>query len=262
MEIIINGFIIIIGLIIGSFLNVCIYRIPENQSIVSPPSHCNKCNNTLRIIDLIPVISYLMLRGKCRYCKEKVSVRYMAVELLTGILFLLVYNHHNNNIETIYYLILVSILVIISFIDIDHYIIPDTLIIFGIIVAISFNVLTGFMSFKDVFLGGLICGGSILFFIYVLEFIIKKEVMGGGDIKLFAMIGMFLGIKGGFITIILSIYLGAIYGIWTIVYTKIKSIKYDSVIPYGPFISLGAIIYILYGQSIIGIYKDFFTDLL
>lgn len=252
-----NCFIIILGLIIGSFLNVCIYRIPENQSIVSPPSHCNKCNNRLKIIDLIPVISYLILRGKCRYCKEKVSIRYMLVELLTGILFLLVYNNYNLNIETIYYLILVSILVVISFIDIDYYIIPDNLIIFGIIVAISFNILTGFMSFKEVFLGGLVCGGSILTFIYVLEFLIKKEAMGGGDIKLFAMLGMFLGIKGGFITIILSIYLGAIYGIGIIVYTKIKKNEYNSVIPYGPFISLAAIIYALYGEVIIGYYKSF-----
>lgn len=259
MEILINSFVIIIGLIIGSFLNVCIYRIPENQSIVRPPSHCNKCNNRLKIIDLIPVISYLILRGKCRYCKEKVAVRYMLVELLTAILFLLVYNHYNINIETIYYLILVSILVVISFIDIDHYIIPDTLIIFGIIAVISFNLLTGFMSVKDVFLGGLVCGGSILIFIYALEFIIKKEVMGGGDIKLFAMLGMFLGIKGGFITIILSIYLGAIYGIFIIVYRKIRGRDYNSVIPYGPFISLAAIIYALYGEVIIEFYKSFFV---
>lgn len=245
MELMIGFFVFIIGLTIGSFLNVCIYRIPEEQSIINPPSHCPKCNNRLKAIDLVPVISYLIMRGKCRYCKEKVSIRYMLVEMLTGILFLFVYNSYHISNDTIYYLILVSLLIVISFIDIDHYIIPDNLIIFGIIFSIVFNMLFGLIAFSNIVLGGVLCGGTVFIFVSILEFIIKKDVMGGGDIKLFIMLGMFFGIKGGFINVILSIYLGAIYGVIVIVYSRINKKDYNSVIPYGPFISLAAIIQIL-----------------
>lgn len=245
MELMVGFFVFIIGLVIGSFLNVCIYRIPEEQSIINPPSHCPKCNNRLKAVDLIPVFSYITMRGKCRYCKEKISIRYMLVELFTGILFLFVYNSHHISSATIYYLILVSVLIVITFIDIDHYIIPDSLIIFGILFSIVFNILFGLIDFKNLILGGLLCGGTVFIFVIILEFIIKEEVMGRGDIKLFIMLGTFLGIKGGFINIILSIYLGAIYGVIVIVYSKINKKDYNSVIPYGPFISLAAIIQIL-----------------
>lgn len=245
MELMVSFFVFIIGLVIGSFLNVCIYRIPEEQSIINPPSHCPKCNNRLKAVDLIPVFSYLIMRGKCRYCKEKISIRYMLVELFTGILFLFVYNNHHISSATIYYLILVSLLIVITFIDIDHYIIPDSLIIFGILFSIVFNILFELIDFKNLILGGVLCGGTVFIFVIILEFIVKQEVMGRGDIKLFIMLGTFFGIKGGFISVILSVYLGAIYGVIVIVYSKINKRDYNSVIPYGPFISLAAIIQIL-----------------
>ena len=229
----------IIGASLGSFFNVCIYRIPNKKSVVNPPSHCYNCNTRLKPLDLVPILSWTLLRGKCRYCGQKISPRYALVELLTGTLFVLVYIVYGPNIITLYYSLLVSLLVIITFIDLDHYIIPDELIIFGS-------------------LGAVICGGGMLVLIYLIELIIKKEVMGGGDIKLFGMVGLFLGIKLGLLTILLSVYVGAIYGVATIIYSKIKKKEFNSMIPYGPFISVGALISILYGTNIINWYIGLF----
>ena len=234
----------IIGASLGSFFNVCIYRIPNKKSVVNPPSHCYNCNTRLKPLDLVPILSWTLLRGKCRYCGQKISPRYALVELLTGTLFVLVYIVYGPNI--------------ITFIDLDHYIIPDELIIFGSLGAVIFNILGQGISIKDSLLGGLICGGGMLVLIYLIELIIKKEVMGGGDIKLFGMVGLFLGIKLGLLTILLSVYVGAIYGVATIIYSKIKKKEFNSMIPYGPFISVGALISILYGTNIINWYIGLF----
>ena len=234
----------IIGALLGSFFNVCIYRIPNKKSVVNPPSHCYKCNTRLKPLDLVPILSWTLLRGKCRYCGQKISPRYALVELLTGILFVLVYSVYGPSIMTLYYSLLVSLLVIITFIDLDHYIIPDELVIFGSVGAVIFNILGQ--------------GGGMLVLIYLIELIIKKEVMGGGDIKLFGMVGLFLGIKLGLLTILLSVYVGAIYGVATIIYSKIKKKEFNSMIPYGPFISVGALISILYGTNIINWYIGLF----
>ena len=246
------------GITFGSFFNVCIFRIPEKKSIANPPSHCYNCNTRLKPLDLIPILSWTLLRGKCRYCGQKIAPGYALVELLTGILFVLVYSVYGYNAIILYYLLLVSLLVIITFIDIDHYIIPDEVIIFGSVFAIIVNILGQGIGIKDSILGALICGGGMLALIYLIELIVKKEVMGGGDIKLFAMTGLFLGVKGGLLTIILSVYVGAIYGIVTIVYSKIKKQEYNSMIPYGPFISVGALIVVLCGTNIINWYMRLF----
>lgn len=251
MEYIISIYIFIVGIVFGSFFNVCIYRIPEGKSIVNPPSHCPKCNTRLKVKDLIPILSYLISGRKCRYCKEKIASRYALVELLTGILFLLIYNFYGLKIKTIYFLILVSLLLIITFIDIDYYIIPDELIIIGCVFAIIVNIFNIGTTITDSILGGLISAGGMLVLIKLIELIVKKECMGGGDIKLFGMLGLFLGIKYGLLTIIISIYVGAIYGIIVIIYSRIKKFKYNSMIPYGPFISISAIIVIMYGNEII-----------
>ena len=258
MELILQLYIFILGIVFGSFFNVCIYRIPEKKSISNPPSTCPTCNTRLKPIDLIPVLSYLSSKRKCRYCKEPISPRYMCVELITGMLFLLVYNRYPMSIQSIYYLTLASLLIIITFIDIDHYIIPDGLIITGLIFAFILNLLGIGIPLREGLVGALISGGGMLVLIYTIEFIVKKEVMGGGDIKLFAMVGFFLGIKGGLLTILLSVYVGAIYGVVSIIYIKIKNKEYNSMIPYGPFISVGAIIVLLYGNDILNWYQSLF----
>jgi leader peptidase (prepilin peptidase)/N-methyltransferase len=150
-----------------------------------------------------------------------------------------------------YYFLLAILLLMITIIDIKKYIIPNKLIILGVIIAIFFNLFFRIINIKDMILGSTICGGGMLIFTYIVEFIVKKEVMGGGDIKLFAMLGLFLGLKGTIITMILSIYVGAIYGILVILKSKIKREKYNSIIPYGPFISIAAWVYMFYGEQII-----------
>ena len=248
----------IMGIIFGSFYNVCIYRIPEKLSVANPPSHCYNCNNRLKPQDLIPILSWTFLKGKCRYCGQKISPRYTLVELLTGILFAIVYLNFGYSIQTLYYMFLTSLLIIITFIDLAHYIIPDGLLIIGSIVAIIINILGYGIGIKEGLLGALICGGGTLLVIYLIELIIKKEVMGGGDIKFFAMLGLFLGIKLGLLVILLSVYVGAIYGILSIAYSKLKKTEYNSMIPYGPFISVAAFIVVLYGSNIMDWYWSLF----
>lgn len=249
----------IFGIILGSFFNVCIFRIPNNQSISNPPSHCYNCKNRLKPLDLVPILSWIFLKSKCRYCGQRISPRYPLIELLTGILFVLVYKVYGLNYITLYYIALTSLLIIITFIDIDHFIIPDGLIVFGLVFAVIFNLIGQGIELKNSILGALICGGGMLILINLIERIVKKEVMGGGDIKLFFMTGLFLGIKGGLLTILLSIYAGAIYGIGVIIYSKIKKQEYNGVIPYGPFISIGALVTVLCGTNIINWYLNLFV---
>lgn len=257
MEFFINVYIFIVGIIFGSFFNVCIYRIPAKQSVSNPPSHCPKCEKRLKPSDLVPIFSYLLSGRKCKYCKEKISSRYAMVEFLTGVIFLLVYNKYLLNMETVYYLVLVSLLIIITFIDFDHYIIPDGLLIIGSVFAIIFNLIFNVITIKESLLGALICGGGVLVLIYIIEFIIKKEVMGGGDIKLFAMIGLFLGVKNSLLSALISVYVGASFGIMSIIYSKINKKEFNSMIPYGPFISIATFIVMLYGDKIINWYMKF-----
>lgn len=244
----------IMGTIFGSFYNVCIYRIPEKQSIANPPSHCYNCNTRLNPLDLVPILSWILLKGKCRYCKVKVSSRYAIVELLTGVLFALTYITFGYEIQTIYYVFLVSLLIIITFIDIDHYIIPDNLILIGCITAIIVNFLGYGVPFIDGLKGALFAGGGVLVVTLIIEYVVKKEVMGGGDIKLYAMVGLFLGTKLSLLTILLSIYIGGAYGIIFIIYNKVKNREFSSMIPFGPFISIATLISMLYGNQIIQFY--------
>lgn len=246
--------IFLFGIICGSFFNVCIFRIPNNKSIAYPSSYCYGCNTKLKPLDLIPILSWLFLTGKCRYCNSKISLRYPLIELLTGITFLLVYGIYGTSFITIYYLVLISLLIIITFIDIDYYIIPDKPIIIGSLFAVIFDIFAKGIFIGNSLISGLICGGGMLLVISLIEKIVKKEVMGGGDIKLLFMIGLFLGIKLGILTILLSIYLGAIYGVVSILYNKIKNKNYNSMIPYGPFISIAAFIAVIYGSDIINWY--------
>lgn len=248
----------IVGVMFGSFYNVCIYRIPEKLSVANPPSHCYNCNTRLKPIDLVPILSWTLLKGKCRYCGQEISSRYSLTELLTGILFAIVYINFGYSFESVYYMFLVSLLVIITFIDLDHYIIPDGLIIIGSVVSVIVNLFGYGVGVKNGVLGAIVCGGGVLVVVTLIEFLVKNEVMGGGDIKLFAMLGLFLGVKLGLITVLLSVYVGAIYGIVTIVYSKLRKMEYKSMIPYGPFISVAAFIALIYGEKIINWYFNMF----
>ncbi len=245
----IGALLFLIGLFIGSFFNVCIYRIPTEQSIVFPPSHCTSCGHRLKVLDLIPVISYMFLKGKCRYCGSRISVQYPLIEFLTGALYLVLYLHFGLTWQLLIGIVLVSLLLIITVIDIKHMIIPDELVVFGLVSAVIFQ-LTGIspIGFISAIFGTLLGGGVFLLIALFSMLILKKEGMGGGDIKLMAMIGALTGWKATLLTIVLSVYLGGLLGGALLL---LKAKRRGDYIPYGPFIAMATVISLLWGENII-----------
>lgn len=238
----------IFGLILGSFFNVCIWRIPREESIVKPGSHCTRCNAEIKWYDNIPVLSYIILRGKCRKCGEPFSVRYAAIELLTGILYALTYHYFGFQIFTIFVLIYISFMIIMSFIDIDHFILPDrftlTLIPLGIL-ASFFRI---DFSWTDSLIG-ILTGGGLIFLFSGLYYLLKKTPgMGGGDIKLMAGVGAYLGFSNTLLTLLIGTLSGTVIAL---PYVFLKKKKMDSMLPFGPFLALAAIICLFWGDVIL-----------
>ena len=243
--------IFILGLIVGSFCNVCIYRIPKNESIIYPASHCPKCRTTIKPVDNIPLLSYILLKGRCRNCGSKISIQYPVVELLTGIIYLIIYLIYGLSIQSLIYIILSSALIIIAFIDLNEQIVPDVISLPGIGVGLILSFFVPYLSFINSALGVVAGGGIILIIALVGSMIFKKEAMGGGDVKLAAMIGAFLGWRYTIISLFLGFFLGALAGIFLIL-SKIKS--KEDMVPFGPFIALGSLITLLWGEKIIAWY--------
>ncbi|PYE01067.1 prepilin peptidase [Prochlorococcus marinus] len=245
----------ILGLSIGSFLNVVISRIPNKKSIAFPRSHCPSCKKNLMVFDLIPVISWLILKGKCRYCGQPISYRYSIVETLTSIFFLIIavdsnYINNNNNsilITIISGWVLISYLLSLTFIDIEHMILPNVLTITGSFLGIIFtsaihkNSLLIIENIKA-YLVGLICFSLLAYFIKI---IIGKPALGMGDVKLFAMSGAWLGFSGLEISIVLSFLLAGTFSLIGLIF---KSIKRGQYIPFGPFICLSIFLVWLLGD--------------
>lgn len=241
-------FVCILGLVLGSFLNVCIYRIPREESIAYPASHCVSCSHKLYPEDLVPVISYMMLKGKCRYCNEKISVRYPIIECLNAILYLFIYYKFGPTIVTLKYCTLISILIVISVIDYKTQNIYSVTISFGAVAASVFMIIQYILygeSCFDYILGG-ITGASV---IGLIVFITKG--MGEGDIEIAGVCGLFIGYKLIILDIFLAIVTGGITGL-IILGFKIK--KPEEKIAFGPFISAGAIAAILCGNEMIHYY--------
>ncbi len=261
-------FVFVFGSLVGSFLNVCIHRLPLEESLVFPRSHCTKCKKTIPWLDNIPFISYVLLGGKCRFCRGKISPRYFLVELLTASIFLLFYLRFSFEFQFFLYIIFACGLIVATFVDFSHRIIPDQISIGGIIVGFCLNSLTGlslhpfsyhFAPLVDSLLGILIGGGIIFGVGYIFDLIYFKllkhppvqgetESMGGGDVKLLAMIGAFLGWKAAIITFFLAPFFGLGVGIFNML------VKKDHLIPYGPFLSLAALLAIFWKQKILHLF--------
>jgi leader peptidase (prepilin peptidase)/N-methyltransferase len=233
-----------VGAAIGSFLNVIIYRLPEEQSIILPASHCPACNHAIRFYDNIPLISYVFLKGRCRHCEGAISLRYPLVELLTAILSLMVYWKFGLSAQYLCAFLFVCALVVITFIDLDHQIIPDVISLPGIPLFFLGAVFVMKLRFLDAFLGFLIGGGVLYGIAFFYELITKREGMGGGDIKLLAMIGAFLGWQSLLFVLLVSSLTGAVAGV-TIMLVRGQDMKYA--VPFGPFLSLGAVAYLFFG---------------
>ena len=255
----------IFGSIVGSFLNVCIHRMPKSESVVWPRSHCPRCQKRIPGYDNIPFISFLLLRGRCRFCRQKISWRYPLVELLTALLMVALFNRFGLNYEFFLYMVMLWCLIIATFVDIPHRIIPDEVSVGGMIIGFIMVSVTGFTlsPLKFTFFPmaksalGIITGGGIIYLTGVLFDLFyfkllkrpaingETESMGGGDVKLLAMIGAFMGWQMAILTFFLAPFLGIVIGIINLVAKK------DHTIPYGPFLSIAALVTLFWANKII-----------
>lgn len=250
----------IFGTIIGSFLNVCIGRIPNDESVVFPPSHCPKCKASIAFYDNLPLLSYLWLRGKCRACHKPISPRYFFVELLTGLVALALYSRFGLSYTFIVSFVFAAGLIVISFIDLAVRIVPDVISLPGIIVGLVFSVI-GYFVFTDAFeivptplsslIGIIVGGGFLLATAWIYEKITGVDGMGGGDIKLLAMIGAFLGWPSIPVTLFIASVLGSVIGVALMVATGAGR---RLALPFAPFLCSGALIYLFYGEALIRFY--------
>ena len=246
--------IIILGLVFGSFANVCIYRIPRNLSIVKPRSSCPNCNKLISWYDNIPVISYIVLGAKCRNCNNKISIRYPIIEASCALLFALVYYSLGNQYILPAFLFLVFCLLISTAIDFEFQIIPDefsiSLIVVGLFTSFINVFLADTIQYRILysFLGFVAGGGSLLLVAVIGKLIFKKDAMGGGDIKLMAGVGAFIGWERVLFAIFIACFMGSIVGITLIL---LKKIKKQQPIPFGPYLALGSILTLVLPNPVI-----------
>lgn len=233
----------VFGSVIGSFLNVCIYRIPAGESVVSPRSRCPLCLTTIRWYHNLPVLSWIVLRGRCAYCHAPFSVRYPLVEALTGLLFALFLYRFGFHPATPVAWLLVALLVTISLIDLDHQIIPDIISLPGILIGFLCSFALPWVSWQSSLLGILLGGGVLLAIALGYEWLAKQEGMGLGDVKLLAMLGAFLGAPAVLPIIFLASIMGTLVGIPL---TLIKHAGRKLALPFGPFLAAAALLYLFF----------------
>lgn len=250
----------IIGAAVGSFLNVCIYRLPRGESIVFPPSHCPRCGAKLPPVDLIPIVSYVLLLGRCRYCRKKISWRYPLVEVLTALGFAACWQAvAGQPLNFIFYVVFLSLLIIIFFIDLEFKVIPDGVSAAGIFSGLIFNLLQGAVSLKVIDFNPLISSVAGMLLGFLLLYAIscfgrrfyKKEVMGEGDLYLAALLGAYLGWVGVLLAIFLAYVLAALVAGAFLIAGRVKLGSY---IPFGPALAAGGLIALFFGTPLINWY--------
>jgi leader peptidase (prepilin peptidase) / N-methyltransferase len=248
MDILLLIYVFILGLIFGSFFNVCIYRIPAGLSVVKPPSRCGKCSTRLTALDLIPVFSYIFLKGRCRHCGEKFSPRYALIELMTGILFALTFIKFGPSYEFFKYTVLICFLIVIAFIDLDTTDVYFMTTLSGFAAGVIFMLVEwlvfGAGPWQYIF--GALLGAGLITLIILLT-----KGMGWGDVEICAVCGIFLGLKLTAVTLFFSFVFGGLIGVILII-TKLKSRK--DYIPFGPYIALAAVVAVLAGDFIVNWY--------
>lgn len=245
----------IFGLLLGSFGNVVILRLPAEKSVVFPGSACPQCGQPIRWFDNIPVVSWVLLRGKCRQCKVGISPRYPLVEIIMGILFALSYHYAGFSWTLLEYLLFSFGLVVCTFIDFDHMILPDEFTLSGIVIGLVGAALNPDRSFLEAFYGVLFGGGFLWALAWIYFLLTGKEGMGGGDIKLLAWIGAVIGWKAIPFVIMSSAIIGSVVGLVAAARSKEGL---STAIPFGPWLALGAVLYIFGGQTIADWYFSLF----
>jgi leader peptidase (prepilin peptidase)/N-methyltransferase len=241
----------IFGLVIGSFLNVCIHRLPSSQSIVHPRSRCPQCGHLIRVYDNIPVLSYLILRGRCRDCGARISLRYPVVELLSGAFAAMAVARFGLGWQALLMYALIAAFLVITFIDLDHRIIPDVITLPGIPIGLAASFGPGMISPLESLVGILAGGGSLFLVAWGYQLVTQREGMGGGDIKLLAMIGAFIGWKGVLLTIFIASLTGTLAGM-ALIFRRRGDMKLA--VPFGPFLAVGAIAYLFMGPELMSWY--------
>ena len=240
------GAVFCFGLVLGSFANVCIHRLPRKESVVFPGSHCPACSSAVRPLDNIPVLSYIILGGKCRDCAKPISMIYPFIEAVTAVLLLTGFFKFGLSFDFLVYIVLAPTLVIITAIDIEHQIIPDIITLPGIALGLAVGTYT--IGYLDSLLGFFVGGG-----LFYLLAVLSNGGMGGGDIKYIAAVGALLGWHNVLLIIFIGALLGSLVGLFKIAVQK-KSRK--SMIPFGPFLATGTLITLFYGNSLIRLYLD------
>ena len=263
LKVVVLTFLVLISLCIGSFLNVLIYRLPIKESLTKKNSHCPKCGHMLKWYENIPLLSYIIQRGRCRGCKELISIQYPIIEMLSVCVFVIAYIRFGLSIETFLFTLLLQMFIVIFMIDMKHQIIPDiiniVILILGLISLIiphsSINQLYS-INYVDKIIGFLVALSLLLLF-FVLEKVLNKELMGGGDLKLFFGVGLFMGWQ----LLLLGIFFAAVIALITEMLKKvIKSEKFlNKVIPFGPYLVLGFTLVYVFGLDIICLYLSIFN---
>lgn len=247
------------GLIVGSFLNVVIVRLPRGEGLVRPGSRCPACKNPIKAYDNIPILSFLWLKGRCRACRARISWRYPLVEALTALLFVFALGRFGVSARSLFLLLFLSALVVASFIDLEHQIIPHAITLVGIPLGLLGSVVTQEPPFPDALVGAL-CGAGLLYFVAVYgEVLLKKECMGGGDVNLLGMIGAFLGWQKMLLALFLGAVFGSVIGLMMMASgwwlgrstTNHQSLIANHRIPFGPFLALGAAVALFFGEGLV-----------
>ena len=253
----------IFGAVVGSFLNVCIARLPKGESVVSPPSHCPLCNTPIPFYDNVPLLSHVYLRGRCRFCRERISPRYFIVEFLMAILAVLLLSQLGLGLAFVVNFVLVAALIVITFIDLDVRIVPDVISLPGIGLGLLSSIvqyqwpidrLSNLPSPMSSLLGIIVGGGSLLLVAWAYQFFTGIEGMGGGDIKLLAMIGAFLGWPSVPVTLFVASLSGSVVGL---VFMLRKGVDSKYALPFAPFLCMGALFHLFFGRSLVTIYYSF-----
>lgn len=245
---------VVYGLCVGSFLNVCIYRIPLSRSLVRPGSACPACGTPIRWFDNLPILSYLILRGRCRNCRDRVSPRYPVIEAMTAGAALVALHTFGLTASALAHFLFFSVLITIALIDLDHRIIPDVISLPGIPIFFLLSLAVPSVTWQEAALGIVAGGGSLWTVAFLYERLTGKAGMGGGDIKLLAMMGGFIGWQGVLFTIFFSSLTGSVIGIALMLARK-GDMK--MALPFGPFLAAGGAVYTLWGAWLIDWYLGF-----
>jgi leader peptidase (prepilin peptidase)/N-methyltransferase len=244
----------LLGLVLGSFLNVCTLRWPNDQSVVRPPSHCPGCGTGIRWYDNIPILSYVILRGRCRVCEATISIQYPVTELATGLIWAGAFMHHGLSVESARGALFLTILLGIAITDARFYIIPDEFSLGGGVLGLLLAPLAGGLTILQAALGAAVGFGLLWAVAKFGTWLFKKEAMGGGDLKMMGMVGAFLGVPG----VLLTIFLGAFLG--SVIFGPI-SWKTGKLVPFGIFLAVGAAVTYGWGEFLISWYTANFLGL-